>query len=241
MDVIVIDCDWGNALLADIEALLKDVACHFTGFFREPPEGNIVVGTTPHPDDDPITLFRSSTEDPFTILLSARGRHWSQFAYQFSHELCHVMSDYERLRDSRNNWFHEALCELASIFTIRRMVETWPMRPPYANWAGYAQSLSSYAEEYLAREERLLPTDMPLSKWLQSEEEDLRENCLQRDKNAVVAYSILPIFESELAVWNTIRRLPHSSAMFREYMLEWHSWVEPADKPLVKRILDAFT
>ena len=187
MDVIVIDCDWGNALLADIEALLKDVACHFTGFFREPPEGNIVVGTTPHPDDDPITLFRSSTEDPFTILLSARGRHWSQFAYQFSHELCHVMSDYERLRDSRNNWFHEALCELASIFTIRRIVETWPMRPPYANWAGYAQSPSSYAEENLAREERLLPADMTLSKWLQSEEEDLRENCLQRDKNAVVA------------------------------------------------------
>ncbi len=241
MDVVVIDCDWGDALLADIEALLKNVACHFTGFFREPPEGNIVVGTTPHPHDDPITLFRSSTEDPFTILLSARGRHWSQFAYQFSHELCHIMSDYERLRYSRNNWFHEALCELASIFTIRRMVETWPMRPPYANWAGYAQLLSSYAEEYLDREERRLPAGITLSKWLPSEEEGLRGNCRQMDKNAVVAYSLLPMFESEPAAWNTIRRLPHSSVMFREYMLEWHSWVEPAEKPLVKRILDAFT
>ena len=151
------------------------------------------------------------------------------------------MSDYERLRDSRNNWFHEAICELASIFTIRRMVETWPMRPPYANWADYAQSLSSYAEEYLTREERRLPAGMTLSKWLQSEEGVLRENCRQRDKNAVVAYSLLPIFESEPAVWNAVRRLPHSSAMFREYMLEWHSLVESPEKPLVKRIVDAFT
>ena len=240
MDIAVIDCDWGGALLSNIEVLLTDVASHFTGLFREPPEGNILVGATFHPDDGPITLYRSSMEDPFTILLSARGRHWSQFAYQFSHELCHVLSDYERLRDSHNNWFHEALCELASIFTIRRMVETWPVHPPYSNWAGYAQSLSSYAEGYLAREERRLPAGVTLSQWLLSEEEGLREHCGQRDKNAVVAYSLLPIFESEPAVWNVIRRLPHSSAMFREYMLEWRSWVEPAEKPQVKRILDAF-
>ena len=180
MEITVIDCDWGGALPSNIEALLKDVACHFTGVFREPPEGNIVVATTLRPDDDPTTFFRSSIEDPFTILLSARGRHWSQFAYQFSHELCHVLSDYERLRNTRNNWFHEALCELASVFTTRRMVDTWPMRPPYTNWADYAQSLSSYVEEYLAREERRLPAGMTLSKWLQSEEGVLRGNCRQR-------------------------------------------------------------
>ncbi len=221
--------------------LLTDVARNFTGVFREPPKGNIVVGTTLHQGDDPITLLRSSQEEPFTILLSARGKRWSQFAYQFSHELCHVLSDYERLWDSRNNWFHEALCELASIFTIRRMAETWPARPPYDNWADYAQSLSDYAKGYLAREERRLPAGMTLSEWLLWEEGGLRENCLQRDKNAVVAYSLLPIFESEPAVWNAINRLPHSSSMFREYMLEWHEWVEPAEKPLVKRILDALT
>ena len=240
MDIAVIDCDWGGALPSDIEMLLTDVASHLTVTFREIPKGNIVVGATSSPDDNPVTLFRSCQEEPFTILLSARGRHWSQLAYQFSHELCHVLSDYERLRDSPNNWFHEAICELASIFTIHRMAETWPLRPPYANWAHYAQSLSRYAEEYLAPVERRLPAGMTLSKWLLSEEEGLRDNCRQRDKNAVVAYSLLPIFESEPGVWNAIRRLPHSSAMFREYMLEWHSWVEPAEKPLVKRILDAF-
>ena len=241
MNITVVGCDWGGARPSNIEVLLTDVACHLTRVFMEPPTGSIVVGATPHTDDCPITLFRSSLEEPFTILLPARGRRWSQFAYQFSHELCHVLSDYERLRNSRNSWFHEAICELASIFTIRRMAEAWPTRPPYPNWAEYAQSLASYAENWLAEDERRVPTGMTLSTWLLSEEEGLREDCRQRDKNAVVAYFLLPIFESEPTAWNAIRRLPDSSAMFREYMIEWHTWVESAEKPLVKRILDACT
>ena len=241
MDITVIECNWRGALPSNIQVLLTDVASHLTGTFREPPKGNIVVGATPHPDDDPITLFRSSLKEPFTILLPVRGRRWSQFAYQFSHELCHVLSDYERLRDSRNKWFHEAICELASIFTIRCMAEAWPTRPPYPNWAEYSQSLASYAESYLARDERRVPSGMALSTWLLSEEESLREDCRQRDKNAVFAYSLLPIFESEPTVWNAVRKLPDSSAILREYMLEWHACVEPAEAPLVKRILDLFT
>ena len=47
MDITVIDCDWGGAILSDIEALLNGRRLPFhRKVFREPPEGNIVVGTT---------------------------------------------------------------------------------------------------------------------------------------------------------------------------------------------------
>ena len=82
--------------------------------------------------------------------------------------------------------------------------------------------------------------DTTLSDWLLSEEESLRQDRYQRDKNAVVAYTLLPIFESEPAGWNAIRRLPNSLAMFEDYLREWHSLVEPLDRPLVKRILGLF-
>ena len=55
-------------------------------------------------------------------------------------------------------------------------------------------------------EKRQLPTGMTLSTWLQSEEEGLRQDRYLRDKNALVAYSLLPIFESDPAGWNFIRR-----------------------------------
>ena len=62
---------------------------------------------------------------------SARDRKWAKFGYQFSHEFCHVLSNYENLKANPNNWFHEAICELASVFTLRRMAERWPTHPPY--------------------------------------------------------------------------------------------------------------
>lgn len=240
MNITVLECDWGGSSRSNIEALLTDAARHLTGALRKAPTGNIAVAATPTTDDPPIALFRSSPEEPYRIFLQARGRHWSQFAYQFSHELCHVLSDYERLRGSRNRWFHEAICELASVFTLRRMAEAWPTQPPYPNWAGYAQSLASYAEVYLVKDERRVPAGTTLAGWVSSEEESLRRDCLQRDKNAVVAYSLLPIFESNPTLWNAVLRLPNSSAKFRDYLIEWHASVGSAEKPLVERMLGIF-
>ena len=79
-----------------------------------------------------------------------------------------------------------------------------------------------------------------LSAWLLSEEESLRLDQYHRDRNAVVAYALLPIFESEPSGWNAIRRLPVSSAMFEDYLLEWHRQAEPADKPFITLVQSAF-
>ena len=185
-------------------------------------------------------MFRESAEGPFFIQLTARDRKWSRFSYQFSHEFCHVLSEYERLKNSPNNWFHETICELASVFTLRRMAEQWLSNPPYANWADYAESLASYAQERLSRKEHQLPEGITLSAWLLSEEEALRKDPYQRCKNAVVAYSLLPIFESDPTGWNAIRKLPDSSALFKDYLSNWHSQVEPIDKPFVNCIIQLF-
>ena len=240
MHIRVAPCDWGDAQLSNIQALLTDAASHITRHLREPFQGTTVVVATQSSIDGPMTHYRPSLQGPFTIRLSARNHYWSQFVYQFSHELCHVLSDFERLREGPNGWFHEAVCELASVFTIRRMAEQWPSRPPYPNWADYANSLDSYAEECLTRKECQLPAGTTLTTWLLAEEGGLRRDRYQRDENAVVAYSLLPIFESEPAGWNAIRHLPDSTAMLGNYLIEWHEMVESVDRPFVERIMDAF-
>ena len=238
MEIRVEPGHWGEGQPCDIEALLSDVAFHLTRYLREPIEGTIIVKPTASTKDKPRTLYRSTPEEPFTILLQARDRLWSKFSYQFAHELCHVLSNYEHLRDNPNNWFHETICELASVFTLRRMVEKWPTSPPYPNWADYAESLASYADGEISREERQLPGSMALPTWLLLEEEALRRDTAAalasntrisdelRHKYAIVAYSLLPIFESETAGWNAVRRLPNSSAMLKDYLRYWCSQVE---------------
>ena len=240
MNITVAPYGWGTAKPIDVQVLLEDAATSLTRLMRDPVSGTVVVVPAPCDDFTPRTHYRPSHNDPFFIQLTARDRKWAQFTYQFFHELCHVLSDYERLRGSRNGWFHEVLCELASVFTLRRLAEGWTSIPPYPNWGHYAAELSTYAEEYVSREERRLPTSMTLSAWLLSEEDSLRQDRYQRDKNAVVAYSLLPLFESEPMRWNTIRNLPDSSPMFKDYLSEWQSQVEPFDRPFVKRILGLF-
>ena len=240
MNLAVSPYGWGTALPVDVQVLLEDTASFLNRLMREPFVGTIVVVPAPCDDFTPRTHYRPSPNDPFFIQLTARNRRWARFAYEFSHEFCHVLSSYERLRENPNNWFHEALCELASVFTLRRMAERWPSSPPYPNWGNYAAELSIYAENYLSYEGRRLPTGVTPSTWLLSEEDSLRQDCCQRDKNAVVAYLLLPIFEATPDGWNTIRRLPDSSVVLQDYLLEWHTMVEPADKPFVTLVQSAF-
>ena len=61
-----------------------------------------------------------------------------------------------------------------------------------------------------------------------------------RDKVAVISHALLPIFESEPAGWNAVRNVPVTKGPLTEYLADWYAQVELADKPFLKRILDAF-
>ena len=244
MQLYVSQTDWGNAQANDIEKLLKDTASHLNRLLRSPFEGRIHV--EPSPETHPRILLRTSPDQPFVIWLSVRDRNWHYFAYEFSHEFCHVLSGFERLepkpnkRPKPNNWFHEAICELASVFTLRRMAERWPTNPPYPHWDGYAQVLKQYSQGRLSHPKVKLPEGVTLQAWLSSHEETLRQDRYKRKKNALVAYALLPIFESDPTGWNAIQSLPDSSGCLKEYFVDWYSSVDTEDKPFVARLSDAF-
>ena len=241
MKIAVLPFGWGEADPKDIRVLLENAASHLDRFLRRTLAGTIVIVPAPSNDWRPRTHYRPSACGPYFVQLTSCDRDWAKLSYQFCHELCHVLSGYESLRGGPNNWFHEAICELASIFALRRMAEAWPSCPPYSNWKSYADALADYTEHLLSRKGRQLPVGVTLREWLSGEEEELRRDPCKRNENAVVAHSLLPILESEPSGWNAIRQLPDSSAMFGDYLLEWYARVEPADRPFLKQILDAFS
>ena len=238
MMIVVSEMGWGQARPLDIRVLLENTASHLNRYLTSPFAGTIVVEPSPPRYPYPMARYRSSSQDPFVIQLSARDRRWSQFAFQFSHEFCHILSGYERLRNSPNNWFHEALCELASVFTLRRMAETWPANPPFQNWSDYACSLADYAAERLSHEKSQISQGETLRRWLSAREDELRDNPYQRQLNAVVAYSLLPLFEANPTGWNAIRSLPVSASRLHTYLREWTSSVSPQNRYFTESILD---
>ena len=239
MQLHVQQADWGDARLNDIETLLNDTASHLNRLLRTPFQGTICVVPSP-PGEPPRARYREPPDAPFVIWLTARDLEWSQFAYQFSHEFCHVLSNYENLKANPNNWFHEAICELASVFTLRRMAERWQTNPTYPNWADYVAALRDYSEKRLSRQEVQLPEGVTLQTWLSSQEESLRKDEYQREKNDLVAYALLPIFENSLEGWNAIRNFPTSSGHLADYLLDWHSSADPEDKDFVARVSNTF-
>ena len=240
MQLAVLQSDWGDARLCDIRILLEDTASYLLQLLRLPFSGVIHVKRAPPNDETPRVLYRQTPDEPFVVQLNTCDRLWSQYAFQFSHELCHVLSRYEYLRDNPNNWFHETICEVASVFTLRRMAERWRTSPPYPEWADYAKSLESYVQECLSRQEVQLPAGITLPAWLLSHEKELREDPYQRDKNSLVAYALLPVFESDPSGWNSICRFPNSQTRLAGYLSDWYASVDFADKPFVTRISDLF-
>ena len=229
--MIEVSGEWDGAKLPNIEKLLLDTASHINGLLRSPWLGQINV--KPSDLGHPRVLYRSSRTDPITVLLSARHRKWSKYAYQFAHEFAHILSNHEDRINNPNNWFHETICELASVFTLRRMAERWLKDPPYLNWADYSESLLEYSVNLQNREEVQLPAGATLPEWIESEESSLRSDAFQRDKNALVAYSLLSLFEEQPSGWNTIRALPNSSDELGDYLAEWAAAVHPVDRQFI--------
>lgn len=230
MEIEVQATGWGLARPADIRILLANVADHMNRYLRSPFTGTILIRPSPHDQSYPKVFYRANCQEPFIVQLSAQDRKWSQFSYQFAHEFCHILSGYERLRNNPNNWFHEAICELASVFTLRQMAETWTNHPPFPLWSDYASSLSDYAENLLSSDDWKLPESVTLPDWLSERELELRKDPRQRELNAVVAYSMLPLLEDYPIGWNAIVELPDSTGCFAAYLNDWHARVDGGDR-----------
>ena len=234
--------DWGVIQPNEIAVLLRDTAFHINRLLRVPFHEKIQV--VPSQVNHPKVLYRSSTEEPYTIWISARDNFWCKFAYQFAHEFCHVLSGYENLKENPNNWFHESLCELASVFTIQRMAQRWLTHPAFPKCTDYAVALRDYWKNLLNNQEAQLPEGTSLHNWLLLREHELRESPIakreQRNNQKLVAYQLLPIFEQIPNGWNAIRKLPNSSDKLANYLVAWYLAADQYDKTFIARISEAF-
>ena len=234
MNMTVLPCEWGDASQETIKRLLEDVASHIVRELRHPFQGIVHVMNLPT-EDHPRAFFRRPGAAGYEINLTAKDRLWCKFAYQFAHEFCHVLSGHDRLRDNPNNWFHEAICELASAFVLRRMGERWLFQPPYPNWSSYSADLVAYVESLIERLNSNFPTGSFRS-WLSANEDHLRQNPYLRECNGVVAVRLLPIFEQQPRGWNAVRRLPTNTGCIHDYIDSWRNSADAPDRGFVELI-----
>jgi len=229
---------WGDAGTADIEKVLRSAGESLSEFFpgRKFPPLEVSRSTT-----TPITLFKRGREGEIRVKLNVEGRHWAQFAFQFGHEMGHVVCGFEEYQNP-NAWFEETLCEAASLFVLGRMAESWKERPPYPNWKDYAESLRKYREERMA--DSALPKGTSLADWFREREASLRKDPTQRDLNLKMAAALLPLFEEAPGRWAAVAALNavrgDASRPFARYLSDWSRSAPANHREFIGKIADRF-
>ena len=191
------------------------------------------------PKGGPIVLFKRGKNGEYDVRLNTGELFWSQYAYQFSHELCHILCNYREGKNP-NGWFEESLCELASIYSLRRMAETWVTDAPYKNWRGYSKSLHQYAQNLM--DKTRVPKDLGM--WYRLNRELLKENATIREKNRVVSLAMLPIFEADPNIWGSIAYIndaeDRAGLDLPGYLQAWHRNAPERYRGGIAKIADLF-
>jgi hypothetical protein len=212
---------WGEADRGDVETVLRSAADALLPRF---PGLRLPAIEVSRSHGNPITLFERGPAGEIRVRLDVEGRLWARFAFQFAHELGHVLSGAEEYPNP-NLWFEESLCEVASLAALGRMSEVWAARPPYANWKDYAPSLKKYRNERIEKEGEKVPDGVTLEEWFRRREPALRENPHLRAANLTIAAALLPLFEAAPEHWEALRTLNavhgDKERPFSRYLGDW--------------------
>lgn len=225
ISIDVPDADWGGAVTADINAVVRSVAECFASALCEKKIEAIRVEPTPTVQEPPITLFKRADTGQVRVLLNVRGTFWAQLAYQFAHEFCHVQANFREPVHHSSKWIEESLCETSSLFAIRTMAKVWQIAPPYPNWRTLAPDLARYCAKHCAEPSHQLPEGSIFPEWLASHLTLLQSDHSRRADNTVIAQQLLPIFEQDADAWRAVRYLnlwnASQNLSIEEYCQHW--------------------
>lgn len=231
-DILVVRDGWEEDR-DTVRAVLESAAGELWKYVPNRPLPPIVV----YPQGGPMTLYQRGPDGEIFVHLASRGSYWAQYAFQFSHEFCHILSNY-REEEHDHSWFEEALCELASLFVLRRMSETWTTSPPFEESEDFAPALAEYAANRVSGA-RLKP-GQALSAWYAAYRLEHDDPLHDRHLHRVVAVALLGLFEEAPSRWAAIATLngnePETSRTLQEYFDGWSRRTPPRHRPVIGEI-----
>jgi len=179
-------------------------------------------------DEQPRTFYRDATrEDRIQIRLNARGTDPGWIVFQFAHELCHVITNYDKIPPTSFQWLDECFCEVGSLFALQEVSKIWLNESDGdPTWIHYGKCLALYAETRISLPEHTLPSGTPFLPWLATKLPQLERDCGgSRETNTVIAKQLLPVFLADSSAWCAMRRMNtwnfHPGMTLVEYFDAW--------------------
>ncbi|MER2265797.1 hypothetical protein [Methylobacterium oxalidis] len=174
------------------------------------------------------------------IYVNIGERAWTQLAYQFGHELGHVLANsWERdaTGPPPSRWLEETLVESFSVRGLRLLAESWKSNPPFPGDESYGASINEYREATLAQYQQYASDQgaTDLSKWYMNNAARLeREGALGVLEQAVVP-ALLSLIEPESVLvedYNGLNRWPERTGLpLPLYLRKWRQSCAEIEAP----------
>ena len=105
-----------------------------------------------HASGPPFVWLHSDPPREAWIIVDIAARDWSQLAYQFGHELGHVLCNSWQL-DAKGRapcqWLEESMVEAFSIRGLGLLAKSWEQDPPYAGTGDFGQAIGQYRTQMM--------------------------------------------------------------------------------------------
>jgi hypothetical protein len=107
-----------------------------------------------HSSGPPAVWLHSAEPTIAWVIVDIGERDWSKLAYQFGHELGHVLANSWR-PDARPaqpcQWLEEAMVEAFSLRGLARLAEDWKRNPPFAKDNAFGDAIAKYRQGIIDR------------------------------------------------------------------------------------------
>lgn len=182
----------------------------------------------------PITLYQRTPRGEVAIRLDCEDRYYSQFIYQFAHELAHVRANFAAT-DHENKWLEETLCETASLYVLRKLSTHWEKNAPNDALKSYRKSLATYAGKIMKTREPLTSETAPA--FYQKHRATLRKSATERKLNGAFANLILPLLEKNPEHWKVLPHFPRlKGATLATHFEAWRKASPPKHHQFLSRM-----
>ena len=107
-----------------------------------------------HASGSPAVWLHPDGSSMAWIIVDIGERAWAQLAYQFGHELGHVMANSWQPHAKPTKpcqWLEEALVEAFSLRGLGRLAESWKLDPPFANDSEFGKAIAHYRQNIIQR------------------------------------------------------------------------------------------
>ena len=241
--ITICNANWGATSLSAIRGVLESVLGVLAEPFKKVPAEPIRV--LPWLSDSPAV---AEDHRPYEVFLTARNRFWSLYGFEFAQQVCHILTNYDNCKGHKHKWFDETLCQLASLFALHRMADSWVANPPPT--VPRASAFAPHHREYAERIERQHepPTPAGLPEWLREATDHLEADSADRTRTMTLAVALLPEFQRDPSLWTDCGALntwdAHSDRDFTAYLDSWAARIRelgsvPRTPRYLRRLLDS--